>query len=305
MKLCANTLLRFFITLAPCEHLNAKHTVFGHVVKGMDVCERMAKIPVDDKDRPLSEVIVSHCGELERRSKPNAAPQNPTRKQEKGRQQSQEGNARRHRSSNPSIGSRSGARSPPGRRKYRGRSPSPNRRRSDTGLDENRRGRASTRSVSPRDHSSRSPQRHRGHRRRNSPPSRSRSLRRSRSPHLRRGATDRNGSSRYGDGGKPRDWDPNNYDYDPRRIREREEYEISHQRDWRGRPYKNKHGETREFERRIGHDLDAYNSRLGTDEILTYGQRDLDRLGGGGDDEGESGIRFKGRGSMKYRERKW
>ncbi|KAL8829257.1 MAG: hypothetical protein Q9170_006252 [Blastenia crenularia] len=35
---------QFFITLAPCEHLNGKHTVFGHVVKGMVVCERMAKV---------------------------------------------------------------------------------------------------------------------------------------------------------------------------------------------------------------------------------------------------------------------
>ncbi|KAI4112431.1 MAG: hypothetical protein LQ338_008314, partial [Usnochroma carphineum] len=80
----------FFITLAPCEHLNAKHTVFGHVVRGMDVCERMAKLPVDSKDRPLSEVIVSHCGELERRPKPSTGPQTPIAKQKRARHRSQE-----------------------------------------------------------------------------------------------------------------------------------------------------------------------------------------------------------------------
>ncbi|KAL8651771.1 MAG: hypothetical protein Q9226_004558 [Calogaya cf. arnoldii] len=48
---------QFFITLAPCQHLNTKHTVFGHVIKGLDVCERMAKVQVDNGDRPLSEPL--------------------------------------------------------------------------------------------------------------------------------------------------------------------------------------------------------------------------------------------------------
>ncbi|KAL8999902.1 MAG: hypothetical protein Q9169_001308 [Polycauliona sp. 2 TL-2023] len=62
---------QFFITLAPCQHLNAKHTILGHVIKGMDVCERMAKVPVDKGDRPLSEVIISHCGELQPKPRSN------------------------------------------------------------------------------------------------------------------------------------------------------------------------------------------------------------------------------------------
>ncbi len=157
---------RFFITLAPCEHLNAKHTIFGHVVKGMDVCERMAKIPVDDKDRPLCDVIIAHCGELERRPKPGTAPQTSTEKSKEESQRSQQKanrEPRHHRSSSHSTASRNGSRSP--HRCLKRRDPStPPRRRSDA-TDENGRGRIRISEVSSR-----------------SPP-RSRSARRSRSPH--------------------------------------------------------------------------------------------------------------------------
>ncbi|KAA6414462.1 MAG: Pro isomerase domain-containing [Lasallia pustulata] len=57
---------QFFITLAPCEHLNAKHTVFGHVVSGKNVLDRVAKVHVDKSDKPYEAVLVSHCGEIER-----------------------------------------------------------------------------------------------------------------------------------------------------------------------------------------------------------------------------------------------
>lgn len=60
---------QFFITLAPCEHLNAKHTVFGHVISGQETLDRISKVAVDKEDRPLTDVLVSHCGELERARK--------------------------------------------------------------------------------------------------------------------------------------------------------------------------------------------------------------------------------------------
>lgn len=241
---CSDFGCRFFITLAPCEHLNTKHTIFGHVVKGMDVCERMAKIPVDDIDRPLCEVVIAHCGELERRPKPGTAPQQSTGKQKWEPQRSQQkanGDPRYQRSSSRSTASGSHSRSPPGRRKRHEPSIA-SHRRSDAGRDENRRGR-DPRSASPHVDSSRSPPRRRPYRRRSSPPSRSRSPRRSRPPHLRRKPTDRERSP------------PNGTRFGPR------------------------------------------------DRPLNESDRKQDgRLGGDNDDEEGSGIRFKGRGSMKYRE---
>ncbi|EON66031.1 hypothetical protein W97_05274 [Coniosporium apollinis CBS 100218] len=65
---------QFFITLAPCPHLNAKHTAFGHVVSGQAVLDRLAALPVDKNDRPTKPVLIANCGELERRKKaPTAA----------------------------------------------------------------------------------------------------------------------------------------------------------------------------------------------------------------------------------------
>lgn len=58
---------RFFITLAPCPHLNGKHTVFGHIVEGHLIVQMMAKVKVDKQDRPVTDVIIARCGEIEMR----------------------------------------------------------------------------------------------------------------------------------------------------------------------------------------------------------------------------------------------
>jgi len=76
---------QFFITLRECPHLNGKHVVFGKLIRGYEVVKQVAEVPVDEKDRPLSPVVISNCGELELR-KPSAknphTPESNTQKRE-------------------------------------------------------------------------------------------------------------------------------------------------------------------------------------------------------------------------------
>jgi len=49
---------QFFITCVPCPWLDSKHTVFGRVIQGMDVCQNLEKTPCNCDDKPLIDVKV-------------------------------------------------------------------------------------------------------------------------------------------------------------------------------------------------------------------------------------------------------
>ena len=49
----------FLVTADACPWLDGKHTVFGKVVEGTDVLERLNDVPTSGSDKPLTPVYIS------------------------------------------------------------------------------------------------------------------------------------------------------------------------------------------------------------------------------------------------------
>ena len=50
---------QFFINVADNTFLNGKHTVFGHVISGYDIVEKMSKVQTVPGDRPVDPLIIN------------------------------------------------------------------------------------------------------------------------------------------------------------------------------------------------------------------------------------------------------
>jgi peptidyl-prolyl cis-trans isomerase A (cyclophilin A) len=49
---------QFFITIAPTQWLTGKHTIFGEVVEGYEVAEKIVGTPRNRQDKPVKDAVV-------------------------------------------------------------------------------------------------------------------------------------------------------------------------------------------------------------------------------------------------------
>ncbi|KAL8094912.1 hypothetical protein AgCh_036429 [Apium graveolens] len=49
---------QFFITLAPTQSLDGKHTIFGRVCRGLEIVKRLGSVQTDNNDRPIHDVKI-------------------------------------------------------------------------------------------------------------------------------------------------------------------------------------------------------------------------------------------------------
>jgi len=51
---------QFFVTVAPTPWLDNRHSIFGEIVEGQDVADKISTVPRDASDRPRTPVVLQH-----------------------------------------------------------------------------------------------------------------------------------------------------------------------------------------------------------------------------------------------------
>jgi peptidyl-prolyl cis-trans isomerase A (cyclophilin A) len=49
---------QFFITTAPAAWLEGKYSIFGEVVQGQEVADKISEVPTDENDKPQTKVSI-------------------------------------------------------------------------------------------------------------------------------------------------------------------------------------------------------------------------------------------------------
>lgn len=56
---------QFFITFTPTPWLDGRHVIFGKVVEGIELLDKIEKAQTDRADKPTSDIEITDCGALE------------------------------------------------------------------------------------------------------------------------------------------------------------------------------------------------------------------------------------------------
>jgi peptidyl-prolyl cis-trans isomerase A (cyclophilin A) len=49
---------QFFVTVAPTPWLDNRHSIFGEIIEGQDIANKISELPRDSSDRPRTPVIL-------------------------------------------------------------------------------------------------------------------------------------------------------------------------------------------------------------------------------------------------------